>query len=165
MSKNSATEWKKFIKEFENSDTMVTFEFTDPMNVSSIVNNIYITLKSNLSIELHSFYQQTNGIKIKYNDVYIGELVWPLEKVLQQNVQIRSGADYRAQFVNFENLLFFSSSEEGSLFGISILNENSVKPDVYGWSEAQDRRYWVSQSVKDFIETRIKIKLESIKRH
>jgi hypothetical protein len=81
-----------------------------------------------------------------------GWLLWPLEKIIKENLQIRSDDSLREMYMPLDCFLFFADAGNGDLFAYTIVNGEIRSPDVFAWGHEDDTRPNVAPSLAQFIE-------------
>jgi hypothetical protein len=153
--------WKDYIMTIAsraNQDT--NFDFNPP-----VTGKLFTELRSELSLqnlpdELVELYKQTNGVDEKMKGVNIGELVWPIEKVINSNKEFRHAADFKELYMSFNQLMFFSDAGNGDLFCFVALNGTFHRFDIFVWNHENDSRTWVAPNLTKFIEWWVNGKIE-----
>jgi hypothetical protein len=108
--------------------------------------------------ELEELYKQTDGvddflyIKQLNESIKTGDLIWPVERVIETNTYKRTSATEKGIYKSFNNLFFFTDAGNGDLFGFETTNGIFEKLDVYVWSHEDDTRQWVAPGLKAFME-------------
>ena len=105
-------------------------------------------LKVKLPDELRELLIETNGIK----DQFLSDLIWPLERIKNDNLMFRNFNDFKELYMPFDHLLFFSDSGTGDQFAYAILNGEIRRNDIFVWDHESDSRKWVASSMKQYIE-------------
>jgi hypothetical protein len=117
--------------------------------------------ESRLGVELppqqRSLVLETNGV-METMSVDGGEwfnsgwLLWPLEKIVEENLNIRSDSHYRKNYIPLDCFLFFADAGNGDLFGYSIVNGEIRCGDVFAWGHENDSRPNIAPSLAQFVE-------------
>ena len=145
--------WKEYITEHINpivQDT--TFEFNTAARNDQL-GELRLQLQINeLPEQLEDLYNQTNGIQEILSGQLVGELVWPVERVIQTNKEYRSIPDFAELYMSFDQLLFFSDAGNGDLFGFVILQGKADRPDIFHWNHEDDSRTWIAADLKQFLK-------------
>jgi hypothetical protein len=134
--------WTRFLKDLTSE-----YEFSPPANPEQLT-HAETTLRHALPQHLKEFYLETNGLY--YRDSFL-DVVWTLEKVLEENLEFRQNPDFKSLYMSFDNLLFFSELGNGSLFGFAILGDGSAR-HIYTWNPEDDSRQWIAESLTAFFE-------------
>jgi cell wall assembly regulator SMI1 len=98
-----------------------------------------------LPTELAALVAETNGVEGEYG---LG-LVWPLDRLVEENLALRANADLARLYMPFDPLLFFAEAGNGDLFA---LVPHTGNPDVYTWNHENDSRTWVAPSLGKYLE-------------
>jgi cell wall assembly regulator SMI1 len=105
--------------------------------------------------QLRSCLLETDSI----DDEYGFPLVWPLERIVRENQQFRSNADFRELYMPFDCLLLFADAGNGDQFAFPIQAGEIRRDDIFVWNHEEDSRTWVAPSLAKYIEWRLAGKL------
>jgi hypothetical protein len=134
--------WRDFIQSL-SSDC----KFSSPSAFASLD-----AAQSNLAIEfpdeLRALLAESNGVLGKYG---LG-LVWPVERIVSDNLRFRANADFRELYMPFDCLLFFADAGNGDQFAFSICAGSIRREDVFAWNHEDDSRSWVAPSLRTYLE-------------
>jgi len=101
-----------------------------------------------LPAELRSLYAQTNGV--------LGEhelaLIWPVERLLGDNLMFRTHADFPELYMPFDPLLFFADAGNGDQFAFTVLAGEVRRRDVFVWDHETDARVWAAPDLRLYLE-------------
>jgi len=156
--------WRSIITESYNTGISedVSPVFRDPVD-PLIIERAEQQLHVKLPEALITLYQESNGVinnlNYKGKDIETGYFLWPLERVITENLHLRSWSEFKNMYMPFENLLFFADAGNGDLFAFVILNGSIWKQDVFSWNHEDDSRNWVAPSLQTFIDWRRKGKI------
>jgi hypothetical protein len=106
------------------------------------------TLRIELPTELRTLLLESDGVKGEYGL----RLVWPLDRIVADNIAFRSNADFRRLYMPFDHLLFFADAGNGDQFGFSILDNEIRRSDVYVWNHENDSRTWVAPTRGKYLQ-------------
>src|SRR5471032_2605669 len=67
-------------------------------------------------------------------------LVWPLERIVNDNLSFRAQPDFRELYMPFDCLLFFGDAGNGDQFAFSICAGAIGRPDIFAWEHENDSR-------------------------
>lgn len=98
-----------------------------------------------LPTELAALYQEVGAVQGDYEF----ELVWPIERVVKENLALREDADLARLYMPFDALVFFGDAGNGDLFG---LVPHTGRPDVFAWNHEDDSRTWVAPGLAKYLE-------------
>ena len=98
-----------------------------------------------LPTELAALYQEVSRVQGEFE---LG-LVWPIERVVKENLALREDADLARLYMPFDALLFFGDAGNGDLFG---LVPHTGRPDVFAWNHEDDSRTWVAPGLAKYLE-------------
>ncbi|WP_309296379.1 MULTISPECIES: SMI1/KNR4 family protein [unclassified Sporosarcina] len=121
--------------------------FRQPASESEI-RQITDTLHVGLPKKLQELYSETNGVF----DSFDCHLIWPVSRIIEDNMFFRNFSDYKEMYMSFDQLLFFSDNGCGDLFCYRILNGTIQTEDIYVWNHEDDSRTWVAASLETFIK-------------
>jgi SMI1-KNR4 cell-wall len=106
------------------------------------------TLGVELPEHLRNFLRETNGA---LGPNALG-LVWPLERIRDENLSFRANREFRALYMPFDHLLFFADAGNGDQFAFAIADGVVRRHDVFAWNHEDDSRSWVAPSLKRYLE-------------
>jgi hypothetical protein len=90
---------------------------------------------------------------LRESDGVVGEyglgLVWPLRRVVEDNLAFRSNPDFRDLYMPFDPLLFFADAGNGDQFAFVWTPR---RDEVFVWDHESDSRRWVAQSLERYLE-------------
>ncbi|WOV88362.1 SMI1/KNR4 family protein [Sporosarcina oncorhynchi] len=134
--------WKDYISTISKD-----YSFKRPASVAEI-GQITEELNVELPKKLLEIYKETNGVY----DIFECHLLWPTERIVEDNLFFRNFTDYKDIYMPFDHLLFFSDNGCGDLFGYKILNGCIQTEDIYVWNHEDDSRTRVASSLESFIK-------------
>ena len=144
--------WQSFINNLESDDLQSTFRFNLGATDSQLKELQYCFQLNELPQELVELYKHANGIEEYLDDNKIGELIWPIERVIEKNKEFRTYPDFKDLYMSFDQLLFVADAGNGDLFGYTTLNGNFDRDDIFVWNHENDSRVWVAHSLVKFVE-------------
>ncbi|GAA3739782.1 hypothetical protein HDA32_002731 [Spinactinospora alkalitolerans] len=97
-----------------------------------------------LPLELAALLRETNGVHNEYGDA----VVWPAERIVEDNLAMRAEPDYLELYAPFEQLMFFGDSDMGPQFAYV---HTDYGPGVVFWDHETDQRRLVSVSLRDYL--------------
>ena len=97
--------------------------------------------------ELKDLLAATNGVA----DQYGCHLVWPIERIEEDNLQMQGDLEYHRLYMPFDCLLFFSDAGNGDQFAYSICAGVIRRTDIYVWDHEDDSRTWVAPDLRIFL--------------
>jgi len=97
--------------------------------------------------DLRELLAETDGVRGSYG---LG-LIWPIERIVDENLMLRSEPDFRDLSMPFEPLLFFGDAGNGDLFAFRLVSVLWDR-DVYAWNHENDSRVWVASSLAQYLE-------------
>lgn len=98
-----------------------------------------------LPAELVSVLRESNGVEGEYG---LG-LIWPIARIVAENLALRSDVEMASRFMPFDSLLFFGDAGNGDLFAVV---PHTSRPDVYAWNHMDDSRTWVAPGLATYLE-------------
>ena len=106
--------------------------------------------------DLAALLAETNGVgellrMAHHNDVMIGYFIWPIQKIVEENLRFRTvlGPLYRRE--PFDELLFFADAGNGDQFGCRIENGRVAALAIYVWDHEDDSRTPLANSLEEFV--------------
>jgi hypothetical protein len=88
--------------------------------------------------------------------LYLGEyelaLVWPVERIVEDNLHFRSNAQFAELYMPFDSLLFFAGA--GTEISAHFRSSATLlaAQDVFVWDHENDSRRWVARSLQSYLE-------------
>ncbi len=101
-------------------------------------------LGQQLPDQLAAVLLETGGVQGEYL-----ELIWPIERVIAENLALRGDDDLARLYMPFDPLLFFGDAGNGDLFA---LVPHTSRPDVFGRDHENDSRTWVAPDLAKYLE-------------
>jgi hypothetical protein len=99
--------------------------------------------------ELRELLFETNGVQGEYG---LG-LVWPIERIVADNLQFRQNESFQSLYMPFTNLLFFGDAGNGDQFAFPIHANGKVERcDIFAWNHEDDSRTWAAPSLRLFFD-------------
>lgn len=87
---------------------------------------------------------ETDGIVGEYGT----DVVWSLDRILEQNLLFRSPDTFPDLYMPFDPLLFFGDNGGGDQFAFVLTPE---RPDIFVWDHEDDSRLWAARELKDYL--------------
>jgi hypothetical protein len=97
--------------------------------------------------QLAKFLLETNGARGADGS----GLVWSLDSIVQENLELRSNDEFKELFMSFDSLLFFADAGNGDQFAFAIHGSSINTPDIYVWNHEDDSRSWVAASFEMYL--------------
>lgn len=97
-----------------------------------------------LPFELASLLGETDGVRNHYGDA----VVWSVERLIEDNLAIRSEPDYLQLYAPFDEMIFFGDSDMGPQFAYV---HTDYGPGIVVWDHETDRRQLVVASLRDYL--------------
>jgi hypothetical protein len=79
-------------------------------------------------------------------------LVWPLARIVADNLSFRGNREFRELYMPFDGLLFFADAGNGDQFAFPICGGAIRRPDIFAWDHEDDSRSWVAPSLRMYLE-------------
>ena len=139
--------WQKIVNKIEGQ--LTKFQLNRP---NYEVSKIASEFKVELPLELVEFYRETNGISEIMNVEKIGDLIWDIQRLIQENKEYRTNQVFKELYMPFDCLLFIGDSGNGDNFGYSIQKNSINKTDIFTWNHEDDSRIWVAPNLEMFVK-------------
>lgn len=94
---------------------------------------------------------ETDGVAAEYGT----DVLWPVERIVEDNLMFRSTPDFAELYMPFDALLFFGDAGDGDQFAFPVLAGEVRRPDVFVWDHENDSRSWAAGSLRAFYEQRL----------
>jgi hypothetical protein len=98
--------------------------------------------------ELRLLLEQSNGVSGEYELA----LVWPIERIVADNLDFRSNTQLAGLYMPFASLLFFADAGNGDQFAFPIVQGAINRPDIFAWDHENDSRRWVAPALQTYLE-------------
>ena len=135
-------EWKSTLAEFSQD-----FEFTRGVDVAAVSSSEQ-QLGLALPPDLRELLMESDGVMGEYE---LG-LVWPLARIVSDNLSFRNNPHFKELYMPFDSLLFFGDAGNGDQFAYPIQAGVVRNLDVFAWSHEDDSRTWIAPSLRKFFE-------------
>ncbi|MFJ8045456.1 SMI1/KNR4 family protein [Kitasatospora sp. NPDC096147] len=117
--------------------------FRSPVQVAALA-DAEGRLGCQLPAELRQLLMESNGIIGRST---VGT-VWPVEKIVEQNLLFRSDSSLAELYMPFGALLFFGDNGGGDQFAFV---RTPQRPDIFVWEHETDSRRWVAGDLRDYL--------------
>ena len=134
--------WKELTKKYTNVCT-----FNEPAKESDI-SDVETRIGTLLPGCLKSCLCETGGIQGDYG---LG-LIWPIRKIISENIEFRNNKDFRELYMPFDTVLFFADAGNGDQFFYPIQSGRIRRDDIFVWNHEDDSRSWVAPSLEKYLE-------------
>lgn len=134
--------WRTFIQSLSGDCT-----FSSPAAADAIA-AAQRSLQVEFPVELLELLSESDGVRGQYE---LG-LIWPLERIVADNLSYRANPDFREIYMPFECLLFFGDAGNGDQFAFSICAGVIRRDDVFAWEHEDDSRSWVAPSLRMYLD-------------
>ena len=91
---------------------------------------------------------ESNGIHGEYE---LG-LLWPIDRIVNDNLAFRDNSDFRDLYMPFDCLLFLADAGNGDQFAYAINNGAVRRNDIFAWNHEDDSRTWVAPNLERYFE-------------
>ncbi|MCP3934326.1 MAG: SMI1/KNR4 family protein [Actinomycetia bacterium] len=88
---------------------------------------------------------ETNGVADEYG---LG-LIWPLDRIVDDNLMFRTNPLFRDLYMPFDPLLFFADAGNGDQFAFPWTPRSD---EIYAWDHEDDSRRWVAGSLDQYLQ-------------
>lgn len=102
-------------------------------------------LGNRLHPDLAALLRETNGVDGEYG---LG-LIWPVERIAADNVELRTTPRFAELYMPFDPLLFFADAGNGDQFAFVV--QPSGRDDVFAWNHEDDSREWVAPRLEEYL--------------
>jgi hypothetical protein len=109
--------------------------------------NAETRLGIHLPSDLREMLAESDGVFGEYS---LG-LVWPISRIVDDNLRFRSNPDFHELYMPFDPLLFFGDAGNGDQFAfrvVGVVRDN----DIYAWDHENDSRIWVAPGLGRYFE-------------
>ncbi|KPC60456.1 SMI1/KNR4 family protein [Streptomyces chattanoogensis] len=97
-----------------------------------------------LPAELAGLLRETDGVAGPYGV----DTVWPLERIVEQNLHFWKDRSFAGLYMPFDALLFFGDNGGGDQFAFV---RTPPRADVFVWEHEDDSRRWVARDLRDYL--------------
>jgi hypothetical protein len=98
--------------------------------------------------ELRALLIESNGVQGEYSL----DLIWPTDRIMQDNLRFRTSVDFKDIYMPFDPLLFFADAGNGDQFAFVILDNLVRSHNIFAWNHEDDSRTWVAPSLDRYLE-------------
>lgn len=121
--------------------------FSEPATAESI-KALEQALNISTPDDLKALLQVSNGVLGEYG---LG-LIWPVERIVKDNLLFRSPR-FAELYMSLHSLLLFADAGDGTKFAFSINGNNEISSrDISSWNQIDDSRTWKAPSLKYYLE-------------
>jgi len=131
--------WRERIAELTNDA-----EFAEPADLEMVA-TAQSQLGGELPASLVELLLEANGVSGEYD---LG-LVWPLARIIEDNLTFRSNPGFAELYMPFSPLLFFADAGNGDQFAFV---QTPRRDDVFIWNHEDDSRTWVAGSLDQYLQ-------------
>ncbi|MFI6608006.1 SMI1/KNR4 family protein [Streptomyces sp. NPDC050507] len=107
------------------------------------------SLGESIPMELRSLLGETDGIIGQTSS----DAVWPLEKIVRDNLRFRHDESLAGLYMPFDSFLFFGDNGGGDHFAFVL---RPARMDIFVWQHESDSRKWVASNLQDYIARRLR---------
>jgi cell wall assembly regulator SMI1 len=105
-------------------------------------------LQHSLPPSLLSVLNESNGL---FGEYELG-LIWPLERIVRDNIDFWSNQNFKKLYMPFDHLLFFGDAGNGDQFFVPLHHKLLNNEEVYVWNHEDDSRTWVAPSIYKYLD-------------
>lgn len=134
--------WRTFIKSLSPDCEFVSAPA--PRAIVAAQNSLHLEFPA----ELLSLFDESDGAMGEYG---LG-LIWPLARIVEDNLRFRSDPEFRELYMPFDHLLFFADAGNGDQFAYSICGGEVRRSDIFAWGHENDSRSWVAPSLRTYLD-------------
>lgn len=134
--------WKKLVSQYSGSAEL--FQPSNPAAIPDAEHQLGLKMPSDLAACL----LESNGIEGEYGL----SLVWPISRIVTDNLLFWSNADFKELYMPFDHMLFFADAGNGDQFFYPITGNQLARQDIYVWKHEDDSRAWVAPSLEKYLE-------------
>ena len=104
-------------------------------------------LDTRLPPDLRDLLSESDGVFGGYG---LG-LVWPVTRIVEDNLDFRTSAVFRHHYERFDDLLFFGDAGNGDQFAFRLAG-GPWGNGVFAWDHEDDRRFLVAPDLGRYLE-------------
>ncbi|MFF8596792.1 SMI1/KNR4 family protein [Streptomyces sp. NPDC015220] len=124
-------------------DALPEVEFHAPVDATALA-EAERRLGRGLPAQLTALLMETNGMVGEYGT----DVVWPLDRIVEQNLLFWSPDTFPGLYMPFDPLLFFGDNGGGDRFAFVLTPE---RPDIFVWDHEDDSRLWAARELEDYL--------------
>ncbi|MGW1681703.1 SMI1/KNR4 family protein [Saccharopolyspora sp. NPDC002376] len=117
----------------------------NPPAVTAALRDCERALGQRLPRELAELLLESDGVEGEYG---LG-LIWPVERIKNDNLAFRANPDFASLYMPFDPLLFFADAGTGDQFAFVMRDRPA---EVFFWDHETDSRKWVAPSLGTYLE-------------
>lgn len=117
--------------------------FSAPVDAGDVA-SAELRLGSSLPSGLVSLLFETDGIVGHYGV----DTVWPLERIVEDNLRFWSDSSVADLYMPFDALLFFGDNGGGDQFAFV---RKPARADIFIWQHEDDSRRWAARDLEDYL--------------
>ena len=144
--------WKELVKNIQIPQKDLNYTFNPPVSLNTLEFLKTPFAFSKLPQTLEELYLQTNGICENLEDMPIGYLIWPIERTIETNTEVRTQPYFTEIYQSFDQWLFFSDAGNGDMFGFLNTQGKFETSNIFRWDHEDDSRTKVAPDLQTFIE-------------
>jgi hypothetical protein len=119
--------------------------FAPPVSEADVV-RAHSALGGELPADLQALLRESDGVRAEYG---LG-LVWPLARIVDDNLAFRSDRAFRDLYMSFDPLLFFADAGNGDQFAFVWTPR---RDEIFVWDHETDSRRWVASGLHQYLQT------------
>jgi hypothetical protein len=97
---------------------------------------------------LRELLAESNGVRGEYSLA----LIWPIERIVEDNRLFREDESFRTLYMPFDGLLFFADAGNGDQFAFAVAGGQVRRPDIFVWNHEDDSRTWLARDLREYLE-------------
>ncbi len=104
-------------------------------------------LGAQLPADLRGMLAESDGV---YGDFGL-DLMWPISRIVEDNLRFRTGTVFGDAFMPFDPLLF-GGAGNGDMFAFPLVVGPVANDNVFAWNHEDDSRTWVAPDLSHYLE-------------
>ena len=135
--------WLEFLRSLPGE-----LAFQPPASAASL-DEAEASLHTTLPAELRALLTESDGVK----GVYGIDLLWPVRRLVANNILFRSDDPFRSLYMPFDHMLFFGDPGNGDQFAFAIDGDGTIRrSDIFVWDHENDSRKWLAPSLRLYFD-------------
>lgn len=129
------------------SDLYPEVQFAPPAT-SGLVDSVEDRLGVAIASDLRQLLMESDGVL----DEYSVDVVWPADRIANDNLEFRIREDFARLYAPFDSLVFFGDNGGGDQFAFP---KNTTESGVFVWEHETDTRRKVADGLSDYLVRRL----------